>query len=651
MKVRTLLLGPACVLALLAGIALAEAEPPRKTGFERPVGDSETGKGAFTASSARPLHVDLDSTALRIAASPITVQAWFRTNEARGKIFECGAQNRDPGPQAGYALYMKWGRLRFGVNNAVEKYGQEVWDDVTTEATYNDGQWHHATGVFPADGKTRVRLYVDGVEAKKVRRAGRAQPALSAYTPTDPVARIAGQTDRIDYPHPRRYFWTGGLADVRVWRRALGTDEIAAGPGAAVKSDATGLVAAWSLKGGPFVEGGAVRDVTGRCDGALARFVYKPPVDDPFFPVDPLVFPEDDFDYGAYPSNITGYTGQDLQRIGVVAWQSATRVRVGERGYYKAGIARRPDGALVIAVCCRHPDYDRDTGNRYFELHVFESADRGRTWKRIDRAALIGKEPSLAALPDGALVLTAQNADSRPDAPKRRMNMYRSQDGGRTWERIAVATGAAPYPYPRNILVDADGSLVFLYAHGTDIALRRSTDGGRTWATTIGEVKWNPRDMDPTTLFAEIGTLRTRDGRLLAALRREIPDTSGEGFEDTFLTESTDNGRSWATPWRVSATAEVHAHLNQLADGRLLMTWSNYHLPYGVAAAISSDGGRTWDRDRIVRLAVSADCYTGWAATVQLDDGSLVTVYATTIYASEKDRPKSACEVVRWRLP
>ena len=31
--------------------------------------------------------------------------------------------------------------------------------------------------------------------------------------------------------------------------------------------------------------------------------------------------------------------------------------------------------------------------------------------------------------------------DGRPDAPKRQMNVYRSQDGGRTWERIAIDTG------------------------------------------------------------------------------------------------------------------------------------------------------------------------------------------------------------------
>ena len=198
--------------------------------------------------------------------------------------------------------------------------------------------------------------------------------------------------------------------------------------------------------------------------------------------------------------------------------------------------------------------------------------------------------------------------------------------------------------------LDKNDSLTFLFAHGNDLVRCRSTDGGRTWTKSVGKIDWEPRDI-ASTLFAEVGITRLRDGRLLATLRREIPNTEGEGFEDTFLTESTDDGESWSRPWRVSGTAEVHGYLIELADQRLLMTWSNYHLPYGVAAAVSTDGGHTWSRDQTIQLAMSADCYTGWASTVQLGDGSLVTAYATTIYVPEKDQPKSACEALRWRLP
>jgi len=156
--------------------------------------------------------------------------------------------------------------------------------------------------------------------------------------------------------------------------------------------------------------------------------------------------------------------------------------------------------------------------------------------------------------------------------------------------------------------------------------------------------------MEPHGTFAEIGVLRANDGKLLAVIRREIPRTSGEGFEDIFLAQSKDEGKTWGRPWRVSGTAEVHGYLTQLADGRILLTFSSYHLPFGVFATVSSDGGKTFDRDNPIRLAVSSTCYTGWPVTLQLEDGSLITSYAVTIYA-EKDAPRSATEVVRWRLP
>jgi len=97
-------------------------------------------------------------------------------------------------------------------------------------------------------------------------------------------------------------------------------------------------------------------------------------------------------------------------------------------------------------------------------------------------------------------------------------------------------------------------------------------------------------------------------------------------------------------------TAEVHVFLTKLADGHVLATYSNYHLPYASCAIVSADGGRTWDRDSIVRLSVSADLYVGWAVTLQLPDDSLMTSYAITSYLKEPP-DSTTCEVVRWRLP
>jgi len=352
------------------------------------------------------------------------------------------------------------------------------------------------------------------------------------------------------------------------------------------------------------------------------------------------------YDYSKYPTSITGYTGQDLQRVAVVRFEDAVRTRVGPRGNYKAGFTRLDDGKLLIAVCRQNPDPSAPSGKGPFQIYVYESTDDGLTWREIAEPGMCGKEPALVALPDGAVLMTAQNADLSRDASQRGMYCARSEDSGKTWN-VSEVEGAR---YPRSVIVEKDGSLLFMRPAGApdwNLQLVRSDDGARSWTFSEGSVPW--RDADRGS-FDEISAIRLDDGTILAALRREIPGCKGEGFEDTMITRSEDDGKTWSKPDRFTNTAEVHVFLTKLADGRILATYSNYHLPYASCAMLSSDGGRTWDRDNIVRLSLSADIYVGWAVTLQMPDGSLMTSYAITSYLKEPP-DTTTCEVVRWNLP
>ena len=101
-------------------------------------------------------------------------------------------------------------------------------------------------------------------------------------------------------------------------------------------------------------------------------------------------------------------------------------------------------------------------------------------------------------------------------------------------------------------------------------------------------------------------------------------------------------------------TAEVQVHLTKLHDGRILATYSNYHLPWGTYAIVSTDGGKSWDLEHPIQLSLSAGYLVGWAVTLQLPDGSLITsCTATTYYQQPPEQTSSArntCEVVRWCL-
>jgi hypothetical protein len=350
------------------------------------------------------------------------------------------------------------------------------------------------------------------------------------------------------------------------------------------------------------------------------------------------------YDYGKYIEALTGYTGQDRQRIAFLEHRHAVRTRVGPRGNYKGAVAVLPDGTPVLATCRRE-----NATSLLFAIHVYRSADQGLSWDEIGKTPLAGKEPSLTALPNGSLILTAQEMRD----PKN-INLARSSDGGRTWE-------TNPLPgndYPRNLIVEPDGSVLMVRAEAPgpawlpadgkgspDLQLGRSKDGGKTWQFSKGLVDWSEVN------FGEISSLRLKDGRLLAALRRQIPKTHNEGFETTVLTESRDDGRHWSKPRAMVDAAEVHVYLTELDDGRILATYSNYHLPWGVYAILSKDGGKTWDLAHPIELALSGGIYVGWPATVQLAGHSLLTCYCVEAYWRESPPGNVVTETVHWELP
>jgi hypothetical protein len=91
---------------------------------------------------------------------------------------------------------------------------------------------------------------------------------------------------------------------------------------------------------------------------------------------------------------------------------------------------------------------------------------------------------------------------------------------------------------------------------------------------------------------------------------------------------SLDKGYTWSDPVPVTQGSQHPPDVCRLRSGRLLLTHGNRRTPYGVGAVISLDQGRTWLYDRRVLLAWTSrntDC--GYPSTVQLSDGTIVTMY------------------------
>jgi hypothetical protein len=82
-----------------------------------------------------------------------------------------------------------------------------------------------------------------------------------------------------------------------------------------------------------------------------------------------------------------------------------------------------------------------------------------------------------------------------------------------------------------------------------------------------------------------------------------------------------------------------------MKDDRLLMTYGHRRKPFGNQARVSDDYGQTWSEPVIISGDGSGGDL-GYPATVQLGDGSLLTVWYERMAAS----PRAVLRQARWTL-
>ena len=358
------------------------------------------------------------------------------------------------------------------------------------------------------------------------------------------------------------------------------------------------------------------------------------------------------YDPKDYVGGFFGFTC-NLQQVASMSFEPAIRVQVGPPACYKGCLAILPDGDLIATPMS--PDR---TGDVLSSL-VYRSGDGGLTWDEIAAPRdLPGKEHCLAALSNGDLLHVGYKGE-----------LSRSEDGGRTWR---ARYGVLPFKaFTRNVEERDDGALILVGVGAQRSAERlilcTSDDRGLTWQGKEAPVETG------YPVFTEykgdrVNTeepcwLTLPDGRMLLAFRGEqsriidgytppfLHGTYSEAGDHMLVAESSDGGAHWSMPRSFTNYGEPHGYFTLLDDGRLLCTYANYHLPYGVFAILSRDLGRTWDLDHPVMLALSGDCFCGWPTTLQLPDGDLITSYAIAAYPAREASQKGAFQVVRWRAP
>lgn len=352
-------------------------------------------------------------------------------------------------------------------------------------------------------------------------------------------------------------------------------------------------------------------------------------------------------------------------------------------------IARRPDGELIVVF-----SGDRDAHvDPFGKSMLVRSSDNGESWsdaELINDTPLDDRDAGVCACPDGTLVMSWFTSHYTPEkylarcpeseawrwrerieavtdddlrtwastacgeAGRYELGRFtrRSTDGGRTWEDPVRVSATAPHG--PNVLADGRlyfvglGSLLERPSRKSTLVTCESHDQGRTWQDvgTIDMFPPYPGDApDGVAYLCEPHVVETSPGRLLMMARyEEVPRAPERGR--LWRAFSGDGGATWSPPEQTAILGKP-PHLTMLADGRVLLTYGYRHEPFGQRACLSEDGGRTWDTAHEIVLrddAPSGDL--GYPASVQLEDGSIVTVYYQQRIASEK----TCLMATRWRV-
>jgi photosystem II stability/assembly factor-like uncharacterized protein len=268
-----------------------------------------------------------------------------------------------------------------------------------------------------------------------------------------------------------------------------------------------------------------------------------------------------------------------------------------------SGVLRLRDGALEPlglegrSVTALHASDDALLAGTYGD-GLFRSGDGGNSWERVDAGSMAST----------FRFVTAELAGSEP------ARVYRSADGGRSWEELDGITRIPGHehwylPYSpragaaRNAYVSGDRLLVAAEVAG----LLRSDDGGRTWVCEpvagdedVHHVTGHPDDRD--LVYASLGS---------ASLTQP-------GGQHGGIARSRDGARGWE---KVESDY-TRATIVPPARPDLVVAGPALRVGRGGRIVVSSDGGDTWEpagrgidvpMSDMVELFVPAPDGTVWA--------------------------------------
>jgi BNR repeat protein len=286
----------------------------------------------------------------------------------------------------------------------------------------------------------------------------------------------------------------------------------------------------------------------------------------------------------------------------------------------------------------RHP-YDRDKSEEPF---LARSLDGGESWSIEPTPALVPPEGMYNASGAGVKAVDLPEAIdfTQPgftmtfrmtEGQKGRSWFFYSYDRGKTWKgpfnfpMLGQTSIMARTDYLVNGKRDAMVFLTAAKAAGGEgrTFVAQTRDGGLHWEF----IAWTAPD--PGEGFSIMpSTVRLSDTRIVTTVRHEDSKRKGPNWIDAY--SSNDNGKTWVYLSRPAPdTGDKSGNppsMIKLRDGRLAITYGHRSSPFEMRARLSSDDGKTWGKEILLRGPAGA-WDIGYSRTVQRADGKIVTVY------------------------
>ena len=352
------------------------------------------------------------------------------------------------------------------------------------------------------------------------------------------------------------------------------------------------------------------------------------------------------------------------QKRAEIVW---TKVLCKEPGRYIGwpSVCLRKNGELLAVF-----SGDRDAHIcPWGKVQMVKSADLGATWGApvtVCNTPLDDRDAGIIGLPNGDLVVAwftslaycqsiRDRSKLKPGSIQEQWFLHdekiaqavkdewlgsyttRSSDGGKSWGKPVRTTGSTPH----GPILLKDGRLLYVgrYFKGdqTVISVEESRDQGVSWQV-LSEIQPRPEDQAPK-MFHEPHAVETGDGRIVAQIRYHGKDQCMR------QSESSDGGRTW-TVMQPTPLAGLPPHLIRLRSGSLLTVYGRRFDTFGEYACLSDDEGRTWDVSNEIKLAGHSNGDLGYPASVELPDGSILTVY----YQAENPGEKTCLMGTLWRV-